>query len=143
MKHEEYKKLKSAIQEKNFFNNYRIFSKLSFFLSYVGNLFSIIFAFFFLNNIAMSAVLEPTPMVINIVFIAVVMILVMVEVSKRFVFDKFSQSAINDKFTFKTRESKILGGVSLILIALSFYFSLNGAEQYSDKDDRQKKNVEN
>jgi heme/copper-type cytochrome/quinol oxidase subunit 3 len=142
MKHEEFKKLKNDIQEKNFFNNYRVFSKLSFFLSYVGNLFSILFAYFFLFEIASSAVLEPTPSTMNLVAGGVILVLFTVELSKRFIFDKFSQSFIKDKFRFKNPESKILGLISIGLIAVSFYFSLNGAQDYADKDDDLKKNVQ-
>jgi hypothetical protein len=135
MKHEDFKKLKSNIQEKNFFNNYKVFSKLSNFLSYVGNLFSILFAYFFLIEIASSAVLEPTPTIMGLVTAGVILVLFTVELSKRFVFDKFSQSFIKDKFKFKQAESKILGIISIGLIAVSFYFSLNGAQDYADKDD--------
>ena len=142
MKHEDFKKLKSNIQEKNFFNNYKVFSKLSNFLSYVGNLFSILFAYFFLIEIASSAVLEPTPTIMGLVVAGVILVLFTVELSKRFVFDKFSQSFIKDKFTFKQGESKILGVISIALIAVSFYFSLNGAQDYADKDDDLKATVQ-
>ena len=135
MKHEDFKKLKSNIQEKNFFNNYKVFSQLSNFLSYVGNLFSILFAYFFLIEIASSAVLEPTPTIMGLVMAGVILVLFTVELSKRFVFDKFSQSFIKDKFKLKQAESKILGVISIALIAVSFYFSLNGAQDYADKDD--------
>ena len=142
MKHEDFEKLKENVSEKTFYNNYREFSKLSKFLSYVGNLFSILFAYFFLIEIASAALIDPTTATINIVIIGVLSVLVMVELSKRFIFDKFSQSFINDKFRLKDTESKILGILSIGLIAVSFYFSLNGAQKYSDKDDALIQNVE-
>jgi len=107
MKHEDFKKLKTNIQEKNFFNNYKVFSKLSNFLSYVGNLFSILFAYFFLYEIASSAVLEPTPTIMGLVMGGVILVLFTVELSKRFVFDKFSQSFIKDKFKFKDQNKNM------------------------------------
>jgi len=142
MKFEDFKKLKSKIDEKNFFNNYRGFSKLSHFLSYVGNLFSIIFAFFFINEVIMSTVLEPTPKIENVVIVISILILTTLELVKRFVFDKFSQSVIKDKFRFIEKESIILGIVCLGLIITSFHFSLNGAEKYADKKDDIKQSVD-
>lgn len=142
MKHEDFEKLKSNVSEKTFYNNYKGFSKLSKFLSYVGNLFSILFAYFFLIEIASAALIEPTSTTINLVILGVLSVLVMVELSKRFIFDKFSQSFIKEKFKLKNSEAKVLGFLSLGLIAISFYFSLNGAQQYADKDDALKQNVE-
>lgn len=141
MKHEEFNKLKNQIQDKNFFNNYRVFSKLSYFLSYVGNIFSILFAYFFLFEIANTAVLEPSSFTTNLVICGVLLVLFTVELSKRFVFDKFSQSFIKDNFRFGLTETKILGFISIGLIFISFYLSLNGAEDYSNKDKELKKDV--
>lgn len=135
MKFEDFKKLKNEIKDKNFFNNYQGFSKLSYFLSYVGNLFSILFAYFFINEIIMSTILNPTPTLTNVAIGASILILTTLELVKRFVFDKFSQSAIKEKFKFKEKESVILGIICACLIATSFYFSLNGAEKYADKKD--------
>ncbi len=141
MKHEEFQKLKNNVSEKTFYNNYKGFSKLSKFLSYVGNLFSILFAYFFLIEIASATLIDPSTTTVNLVIMGVVSVLVMVELSKRFIFDKFSQSFIKDKFKLKNSEVKILGLLSVGLIAISFYFSLNGAQKYADKDDALKDNV--
>ncbi len=142
MKFEDYKKLKDKIKDKNFFNNYRGFSKLSYFLSYVGNLFSILFAYFFIHEIIMSTVLEPTPSIETLAIGASILILTTLELVKRFVFDKFTQSAIKEKFKFKEKESIILGFICSALIVTSFYFSLNGAEKYADKRDDIKQSVD-
>jgi hypothetical protein len=135
MKFEDFKKLKNKINEKNFFNNYRGFSKLSHFLSYVGNLFSIIFAYIFIYELIMTTILEPTPLIENVAISASILILITLELMKRFVFDKFTQSIIKDKFRFVEKETILLALISIGLIATSFYFSLSGAHRYADKKD--------
>jgi hypothetical protein len=142
MKFEDFKNLKNEIKDKNFFTNYQGFSKLCYFLSYVGNAFSILFAYFFINEIIMSTVLEPTPSIEKICIGVSIIILITLELVKRFMFDKFSQSAIKEKFRFKEKESVILGLICTGLIVTSFYFSLNGAEKYADKSDDIKQNVD-
>lgn len=142
MRHDDYKNLKGEIKNKNFFNGYGIFSKISYYLSFVGNFFSIFLAFFFVNDIISQTVLEPSSSSIKYVFLITVVILFTVELVKRFVFDKFSMEAIKQKFKFRGPEMNILAFFSLLLIAASFYLSLNGAKEYASKDDEIKQNTE-
>ncbi len=132
---EEFKKAKAEIKEKNFFNNYRGFSKLSYYLSWVGNGFSILFAYFFINNIIQQTITTHTATTDILAGIITVIILLTVELMKRFVFDKLTQNFIIDQFKLLTTESKLLAFISVCLIVTSFYFSLNGAEKYADKTD--------
>jgi hypothetical protein len=132
---EEFKKAKAEIKEKNFFNNYRGFSKLSYYLSWVGNGFSILFAYFFINNIIQQTITTHTATTDILAGIITVIILLTVELMKRFVFDKLTQNFIIDQFKLLTTESKLLAFISICLIVTSFYFSLNGAEKYADKTD--------
>jgi hypothetical protein len=139
---EEFKKAKTELKEKNFFNNYKGFSKLAVFLSWVGNLFSILFAYFFINKIINETITEQTTTTLIITGICTVIILFTVELMKRFVFDKFTQNYIMDKYRFETNETKILAFISLCLVVTSFYFSLNGAEKYADRTDDISTNTE-
>lgn len=132
---EEFKKAKAEIKEKNFFNNYRGFSKLSYYLSWVGNGFSILFAYFFINNIIQQTITTHTATTAILAGVITVIILLTVELMKRFVFDKLTQNFIIDQFKLLTTESKLLAFISVCLIVTSFYFSLNGAEKYADKTD--------
>lgn len=143
MNFEVFKKLKNEIKDKNFYNNYKGFSSLSYFISYIGNAFSILFAYFYVNNIISSTVLTPTPTVSLLIVIASITILLMLELIKRFIFDKFSQSFIFDKLKFQNNETIILGIVSVMLIATSFYLSLNGAHKFADRKDDIKMNADN
>jgi hypothetical protein len=134
VRHEDYKKLKSDVKNKNFFNGYRVFSRVSYYLSFVGNFFSIFLAYFFISGIITKTILEPTESSANWIVAITIVILFTVELVKRFVFDKFSMESIKQKFMFKGPEIKVLTFFSACLIAASFYLSLNGAKQYADKD---------
>lgn len=140
LKVEEYNKLQKEIKEKDFHSNYSSFSKISYYLSFIGNLFSILFAYFFVYGIINSTILEPTTSTTVLVFLITGLILVGTEIIKRFVFDKFSQSYI--KFKFSVNETVVLGFVSLAFVVFSFYLSLNGAKEYANKDKEIKNNVE-
>lgn len=134
MRHEDYKKLKNDVKNKNFFNGYRVFSRISYYLSFVGNFFSIFLAYFFINGIISKTIIDPGESSPTIVLSITILILFTVELVKRFVFDKFSMESIKQKFQFKGPEIKILTFFSACLIAASFYLSLNGAKQYADKN---------
>lgn len=137
-----FNKLDKELTKKDFYSEYNSASKILFYLSFVGNIFSIMFAYFFMYGILSSTVLKPTPNTVLLINIITFVILIGSEVTKRFVFDKFSKSVIKDRFTFKLPDSKILGFISLMLVSLSFYLSLNGAKVYSSKDDQIKENTE-
>ena len=142
MKFEDFKKLQGEIKSKNFFSNYAQFSKLSGYISYVGNFFSILFAYFFISNIIYQTVLNPTEFISGIIVAVSIIILISLELMKRFVFDKFSQSIIKDKYKFVDKESIVLGLVSIGLSATSFYFSISGAHKYADRKDDIKESVD-
>ena len=134
MKPNEYKSLKNEINNKNFNKGYKGLAKICYYLSFVGNLFSIGLAFFFIENLLLKTVLEPTENTLFYVSAVAILILVTVEATKRFIFDKFSLELIKQKHRFKGGEIRILSFVSLLLIFTSFYLSLNGAKDYADKD---------
>lgn len=133
MTYEESVKLKEKIESKNFYNNYKGFSKISKILSFVGNGFSILFAYFFINQIIMATVLTKTPLIEFVIFAITIIILTILELLKRFLFDKFTINVIRDNYKLNNKETIILSFVCLSLIAVSFYFSVNGAEKYADK----------
>ena len=134
MQHEDYKNLREEVKNKNFFNGYKIFSQLSYYLSFVGNFFSVFLAFFFINDVISQTVLDGDTSSTMVVYGITLTILFTVELVKRFIFDKFSMEIIKEKFAFKGSELKILSFFSLLLIFASFYLSLNGAKEYASKD---------
>lgn len=134
MRHEDYKNLKEEVKNKDFFNGYAVFSNLAYYLSFVGNFFSIFLAYFFINNVITQTILDGQESSVTISLIISLIILLSVEAFKRFVFDKFSMEIIKQKFKFKGSEVTILSFFSACLIFASFYLSLNGAKEYANKD---------
>lgn len=142
MKHSDYKNLKEEVKNKNFFNGWGVFSRLSYWASFVGNFFSIYLAYFFINNIIAQTILDGSGTTsLGVITISLV-ILLSVETVKRFVFDKFSMEMIKQKYKFISSELNILAFFSLLLIATSFYLSLNGAKEYASKDKEIVQNTE-
>lgn len=136
MKLEEIKKLKEELKEKNFSNSYGGASKFFNYFSYIANLFSIVFAYFFIYEIASSAIIDMTDSIHNVIVFTSILILTCLELIKRFVFDKFSISFIRNKYSFQDAESKILGLISILLVVTSFYLSNNGAHKLADSSDK-------
>lgn len=135
MELEEFDKLDKELKARDFHSEFKGFSKIAFKASFIGNLFSIGFAYFFVYDLINSIVLEPTTFTTIMVVVVTMIILVGSEVIKRFIFDKFTKSFIVDNYTFKNAETKVLSMVSVLLITLSFYLSLNGAKEFANKTD--------
>ena len=142
MRHEDYKNLKDEVKNKNFFNGYGGFAKLSYYVSFLGNFFSIFLAYFFINDVISQTILEGDGSATLGVIAISLAILFGVEIIKRFVFDKFSLEIIKQKFKFKSAELSILTFFSVLLIGASFYLSLNGAKEYANKDKEIQNNTE-
>ena len=139
---EEYEKLKSEESGRNFYNNYKGFAKMSNIISFVSQLFSILFAYFFINNLILSSFVESSPTLEYISMGVSIIILCSVELLKRNIFMRFTDVFIKEKVKFKETETKILAFVSILLISGSFYFSINGAHVYIDNKDKLKDKAE-
>ena len=122
-------KLKNNLETFNFENNFNSLSKTLYYLSFLGNIFLVLFSYFFIKNVTNSI---PTLFTGQGVFFSIFIILFMVgyELFKRFAFEQLTSTILRlRKFTFN-----ILLGilVSLVLVAGSFYLSLNGAHRLID-----------
>lgn len=135
MEHEIFEKIEKKIKNEDFYSEFKSAANIAKKTSFVGNLFSILFAYFFVYDIVGSVVLEPTFWTSVFVITITLIILIGSESIKRFVFDKFTKSFIRNEYKFQLPETKILGLVSILLITLSFYLSLNGAKEYANKGD--------
>ena len=142
MNYDNYQKLKDMVKNRDFFTNYKGLSKTAYYISYIGNLFSIIFAYFHVNRMISDAMIEPNSNTILISVIITILILVSLEFIKRFVFDKFSVEFIKQKFKLGGLETNILALVSICLVSASFYLSLNGAKDFSSRNTEIKDKVE-
>ena len=123
-------KLQNKLEVFNFEVNFKNLSKTLYYFSFLGNIFSILFSYFFIKNITDSI---PELFSFQKTFFAFFIILFMVgfELFKRFSFEQLTTSILRsaNKFT-----SGILLGFTTVTILVigSFYLSLNGAHRLID-----------
>jgi hypothetical protein len=129
MKISEFKDLERKINNINFNQSYKNINVIMTILSYFGNLASIFLAYFFMSKIIAGGIENPVA-----VFISSVIILSGIELLKRDIFDKFSVQYLKEKKL--TKSVLPLAVVSLLLICSSFYLSINGAHDFSNKSDK-------
>ena len=130
MKINEFKKLEKKINDQNFNQGYKTINMVLTALSYFGHVASIFLAYFMLSKILEGAMTDNKVAV----FIASVVILGGLELLKRDIFDKFSIQYLKIKTFGKDVMPLFL--LSITIIGLSFYASINGAAEYSSKSDK-------
>ncbi len=129
MKISEFKKLEEKINGQNFNQGYRNINIVMLILSIFGHFASIFLAYFMMSKI-LSGAMTDNPVA---VFIASVIILSGLELLKRDIFDKFSVQYLKVKSF--TKDVLPLFALSITIIAISFYASINGAKEFSSKAD--------
>ena len=130
MKINEFKKLEKKINDQNFNQSYKTINLVLTVLSYFGHVASIFLAYFMLSKILEGAMTDNKVAV----FIASVVILGGLELLKRDIFDKFSIQYL--KLRTFGKDVMPLFLLSITIIGLSFYASINGAAEYSSKSDK-------
>lgn len=129
MKINEFKKLEEKINGQNFNKGYKNINIIMLILSIFGHFASIFLAYFMLSKILAGA-LTDNPVA---VFLASVIILSGLELVKRDIFDKFSIQYLKAKAF--TKDVLPLFLLSIAIISASFYASINGAREFSSKED--------
>lgn len=127
MKIEDYKKLEKKINNQNFNEGYKTINYVMTALSWFGHLASIFLAYFMLSKILTGAMTNNTVAV----FITSIIILSGIELLKRDIFDKFSIQYLKLKSISKVLPLFLL---SVLIIGLSFYASINGAGEFASKE---------
>jgi hypothetical protein len=130
MKINEFKKLEKKINDQNFNQGYKTINMVMTALSYFGHIASIFLAYFMLSKVLEGAMTDNKVAV----FIASVVILGGLELLKRDIFDKFSIQYLKLRNFGKDVMPLLL--LSITIIGLSFYASINGAAEYSSKSDK-------
>ena len=129
MKLDKFFKLRNDLETFNFEKNFNSLSKTLYYFSFLGNIFLILFSFFFIKNVTNSI---PTLFNGQGLFFSIFIILFMTgyELFKRFAFERLTSSILRlRKVTFNI----VLGTiVCLSLVSGSFYLSLNGAHRLID-----------
>jgi hypothetical protein len=129
MKLDKFYKLKNELETFSFENNFSSLSKTLYYFSFLGNIFLILFSYFFIKNVTDSI---PSLFTGQGLFFSVFIVLFMTgyELFKRFAFEQLTSTILRIR---KVSFNVIIGAITcLILVAGSFYLSLNGAHRLID-----------
>jgi TolA-binding protein len=137
MKLTEFKKLEESIKEQDFSKSFKNINKVMFLLSIFGHISSIFLAYFLLSKI-LSGAISDNPILVSI---SSIILLSGLELLKREIFDKFSLQQIKYKSVFKSDVLPLMI-VSFIIVSISFYSSIKGAQEFSTKSKEIDTNVE-
>jgi hypothetical protein len=132
MKLDKFFKLKNDLETFNFEKNFNSLSRTLYYFSFLGNIFLILFSYFFIKDVTNSI---PQLFTGQGLFFSIFIILFMTgyELFKRFSFEQLTSTILRTrKFT-----TNILVGslVTLSLVIGSFYLGLNGAHRLIDTSD--------
>ena len=130
MKIDEFKKLDKKINGLTFNESYKSINKIMIFLSYFGHIASIFLAYFMLSKVLSGAITDN----FIVVFISTVILLGGMEYLKREVFDKFSIQYLKVKAM--TKEVLPLFFLSFLVVGMSFYATISGANEFSSKGEK-------
>ena len=133
MKLDKYYKLKDELETFSFETNFSNLSNVLYYFSFLGNIFLILFSFFFIKNISSTIpYLFPGQGLFFTLFIIAFM--TCYELFKRFSFEQFTSSILKAK---KISINLIIGGiVCFSLVCGSFYLSLQGSHRLIDTSDK-------
>lgn len=135
MELKKYDTIRKEIKKMDFEGKFKQLSDWLYLFSFVGNVGSIFFAYFLIYPIFNDAIshyiqTDSTNIIISSIF--TILILFMFELTKRIILKNFSFDFVKERF--KIKEFSIISWliISLGLIVLSFYFSINGAMKFAD-----------
>lgn len=129
-----YKRLREEIKDRSFEKKYTGVDWILYYASFFGNLASIFFAFFLwfpslLKTITMHV--ADNAVTYGVAVVSTIILLGLVEFLKRGVVGIFSSELIEAKYKFSNKSVVGLFVFSSMIVALSFYFSVNGAKEFS------------
>lgn len=127
-----YLKLKDKINYDTFENNYKSVNSILFIFSVLGNIASVVFAFFFLYTI-LSGVTDAFWGKSILVGLITLIALTSFELLKRFLFKQAASTFLKGKSNI---DRYLIGILSLLIITSSFYLSINGAIKFSDNHNK-------
>jgi len=131
MKLDKFYQLQNKLETFNFELNFKSLSKTLYYFSFLGNIFSIVFSYFFLKNVTDSI---PELFAFQDWFFTIFIILFMTgyELFKRFAFEQLTTSILRST---KKLTTNIAVGflITAGLVIGSFYLSLNGAHRMIDQ----------
>jgi len=132
MKLDKFYKLKNELETFSFENNFSSLSKTLYYFSFLGNIFLILFSYFFVKDVTNSI---PILFSGQGAFFSIFIVLFMTgyELFKRFAFEQLTSTFLRVR---KASINIVVGALTcLILVAGSFYLSLNGAHRLIDNSE--------
>lgn len=133
MNYEIYQELQEQVNKEDFYTKYKGLMNWLYRLSWVGNLFCIVFAYFHVNHAVLMALVNPSTTVTILVAAVAIGILFALEGLKRVIFGKLMKSWIEQRMKWVGTELNVLVVFAVLLVAASFYLSLAGAQEYADR----------
>jgi hypothetical protein len=129
MKLDKFYKLKNELETFSFERNFNPLSKTLYYFSFLGNIFLILFSYFFIKDVT-NSIPELFPGQGAFFSIFIILFMTGYELFKRFTFEQFTLGVLRVKsITFNT----IIGLlVSMLLVGGSFYLSLKGSHRLID-----------
>lgn len=132
MKLDKYFKLKNDLETFSFEKNFNPLSRTLYYFSFLGNIFLILFSYFFIKDVTNSI---PQLFPGQGLFFSIFIILFMTgyELFKRFSFEQLTSTILRTR---KATANVVVGSlVTLSLVIGSFYLGLNGAHRLIDTSD--------
>ena len=129
MDNKELKKLEQKVKKPDFAEDYKSVDKILSGLSVLGNIASIFLASFFITELLSVAIENEI-----VRWVITIISLCGLELMKREIFKRFSRDFIRTKKIFSSGVLPMLL-FTMLLISLSFYSSLSGAQKFSSKAD--------
>lgn len=129
MKLDRFYKQRAELETFSFEKNFNALSKTLYYFSFLGNIFLILFSYFFIKDVTDSI---PSLFTGQSLFFSIFIVLFMTgyELFKRFAFEQLTSTVLKLR---KVTANILLGAVVCLgLVAGSFYLSLNGAHRLID-----------
>lgn len=135
---EKYLKLREEIKNKSFEKKYTSVDGILYYASFFGNAASIFFAFFLwfpqlLKTITLHV--ADNSVTYGVAVMSTIILLGLVEMLKRGIVSIFSSEFIESNMKLANKSVVGLFFFSLAIVVLSFYFSVNGAKEFSKTSD--------
>ena len=124
----DFKKLETSIQDQDFNKSYKNINKVMFLLSIFGHIASIFLAYFLVSKV-LSGAITNNPILVGV---SSVILLGGLELLKREIFNKFSLQQIKYN-SFINKDVFPLLIVGSVIVSISFYSSIKGAQEFSSK----------
>jgi len=132
MKLDKFYKLKNELETFSFENNFNSLSKTLYYFSFLGNIFLILFSYFFIKDVTNNI---PNLFSGQGLFFSIFIVLFMTgyELFKRFAFEQLTSTFLRVR---QFSLNVVIGAItSLLLVVGSFYLSLNGAHRLIDNSE--------